>query len=126
MTDTAPAMRERLFTMRMSEEESARMEAIGRRYSINGAAVIRMLLKKEHRALLEVELQPEDYELLRTLPADGAAMARPNLEKALKGDLHAKSVQWLGPSVSRLMRHDLISRDGKNFALTTSGRALLD
>ncbi|MES1184523.1 MAG: hypothetical protein ABUL60_11960 [Myxococcales bacterium] len=110
----------------MSEEESARMEAVGRHYSINGAAVIRMLLKKEHRRLLEVELQPEDFELLRTLPADGAAMSRPHLEKALKGDQLPRSVAWLGPSVSRLMRHDLISRDGKNFALTTSGRALID
>jgi hypothetical protein len=118
-------MRERLFTMRMSEEESARMEAIGKHYSINGAAVIRMLLKKEHRKLLDVELQPEDFELLRTLPADGSPMTRPLLEKALKGELHGK-VPWFGPSVSRLLRHELVSRDGKNFALTTAGRALLD
>ncbi|MEO7033684.1 MAG: hypothetical protein ABI548_07375 [Polyangiaceae bacterium] len=47
MSDTA-AMRERLFTMRMSEEESSRLEEVSKYYALNAAGVIRMLVKREH------------------------------------------------------------------------------
>jgi predicted DNA-binding protein len=41
-------MREKLFTMRMSEEESLRLETVARHYGLNAAGVIRMLIKREH------------------------------------------------------------------------------
>lgn len=45
------AMRERLFTMRMSAEESARMEAVSAHYALNAASLIRMLIKREADSL---------------------------------------------------------------------------
>ena len=39
------AMRERMFTMRLSEEESRRLDRIADHYGLNGAGAIRMLLK---------------------------------------------------------------------------------
>jgi len=44
-------MRERLFNLRMSDDEFARLEAIASHYGINGAGVVRMLLKREVDAL---------------------------------------------------------------------------
>lgn len=46
-------MRERLFTMRMSEEEHERMERIAAHYGINAASLLRMMLKREEAALAE-------------------------------------------------------------------------
>jgi hypothetical protein len=48
MRETAANMREKLFTMRMSEEESLRLETVARHYGLNAAGVIRMLIKREH------------------------------------------------------------------------------
>ena len=50
MVDAA-VMRERLFTMRMSEEESTRLEEVSKHYGLNAAGTIRMLVKREHDAL---------------------------------------------------------------------------
>jgi hypothetical protein len=52
MVDTA-VMRERLFTMRMSEEEHARLDGVSKHYGLNAAGTIRMLVKREHDALGE-------------------------------------------------------------------------
>lgn len=51
MRETAANMREKLFTMRMSEEESLRLDAVARHYGLNAAGVIRMLVKREHDAV---------------------------------------------------------------------------
>lgn len=51
MRETAANMREKLFTMRMSEEESLRLETVARHYGLNAAGLIRMLLKREHDAV---------------------------------------------------------------------------
>lgn len=118
-------MREKQLNIRLGAEEASRLDALATHYGLSAAAVLRMLVKRDLEAVMAVALQPEDFELLRTLPEDGSQMPRPHLEKALKGDLHAKSVEWLGPSVSRLLRHQLIERDGKNFALTTKGKAVI-
>ena len=47
----AAAMRERLFTMRMSEDEAERLDVVAKHYGLNGAGVIRMLLKREADAI---------------------------------------------------------------------------
>jgi len=44
----AAAMRERLFTMRMSEEEASRLDAVSKHYALNAAGAIRMLVKREY------------------------------------------------------------------------------
>jgi predicted DNA binding CopG/RHH family protein len=44
-------MRERMFTMRLSEEESTRLDKLAAHYGLNAAGLIRMVLKKEERAL---------------------------------------------------------------------------
>lgn len=50
MRETPANMREKLFTMRMSDEESARLDAVARHYGLNAAGVIRMLVKREYDA----------------------------------------------------------------------------
>jgi hypothetical protein len=45
------AVREHLFTMRMSDEEWGRVEKLCAFHGINAASLLRMLLKKEERAL---------------------------------------------------------------------------
>lgn len=54
----SPAMRERLFTMRMSDEESGRLDAVARHYALNGAGVIRMLVKREYDAIASSSADP--------------------------------------------------------------------
>ncbi len=51
MRETAANMREKLFTMRMSDEESSRLDAVAKHYGLNAAGVIRMLVKREHDGL---------------------------------------------------------------------------
>lgn len=51
MRETAASMREKLFTMRMSQEESARLEAVATHYGLNAAGAIRMLVKREFDAV---------------------------------------------------------------------------
>lgn len=51
MTETAAAMREKLFTMRMSIEEDERLAAVAQKYALNAAGLIRMLVKREFDAL---------------------------------------------------------------------------
>lgn len=48
--------REKLFTMRMSEDESARMDLLAKHFELTGAGVIRMLLLDKAREL-EGDLQ---------------------------------------------------------------------
>jgi len=48
---TAPVAREKLFNMRMSEEEWSRIERLAEHYSLNAAGVLRMLVKREVDAL---------------------------------------------------------------------------
>jgi hypothetical protein len=43
--------RERLFNMRMSDEEWSRIERLSAHYGLNAASVIRMLLKREADSL---------------------------------------------------------------------------
>ena len=45
------SMRERMFTMRLSDEESARLESVAAHYGLNAAGVLRMLVKREADAL---------------------------------------------------------------------------
>ena len=44
-------MRERMFTMRLSKEESDRLDALAEHFGINAVGIIRMLLKEKAREL---------------------------------------------------------------------------
>ena len=44
---TREVARDRLFNMRLSDDESARLDRIAAHYGLNAAGVIRMLLKRE-------------------------------------------------------------------------------
>lgn len=44
-------MREKMFTIRMTEEETARLEGLAKHYGITSAGVIRMLVKRDADAL---------------------------------------------------------------------------
>jgi predicted DNA binding CopG/RHH family protein len=52
-------MRERMFTMRLSEEESTRLDKLAAHYGLNAAGLIRMLLKKEERGLASELASPK-------------------------------------------------------------------
>ena len=47
MQTVAPVAREKLFNMRMSDEEWARLETLAEHYGLNAAGVIRMLVKAD-------------------------------------------------------------------------------
>lgn len=51
MQTAAGTLRERLFTMRMSDEEWTRADALAKHYGLNLAGVIRMILKERAREL---------------------------------------------------------------------------
>ena len=46
------AMRERLYTIRMSEDETTRLDALSAHYGLTAAGVIRMLLKRDADTVL--------------------------------------------------------------------------
>ena len=48
-------MRERMFTMRLSEEEAKRLDRLAAHYGLNAAGVIRFLLKREDDAIERAE-----------------------------------------------------------------------
>ena len=50
MTDTSEA-RQRLFTLRMTEDEGARFNRVAEHYGLTVAGVLRMLMKREDDAL---------------------------------------------------------------------------
>jgi predicted DNA-binding protein len=51
----APTMREKQLNIRLSPEESQRLEAVAEHYSLSAAAVLRMLVKREHDSLFGIE-----------------------------------------------------------------------
>ena len=48
---TAP-MRERQLNIRLSDQEAARLDRVAEHYGLNAAGVIRMLVKREHDAIV--------------------------------------------------------------------------
>jgi hypothetical protein len=42
-------MREKMFTLRLSEEEMARLDFLSKHFGLNAAGLIRMLLKEKER-----------------------------------------------------------------------------
>ena len=48
---TVPDVREKLFTIRMNDEETERMEMLARHFGLSAAGVVRMLLKREADAI---------------------------------------------------------------------------
>lgn len=51
----APTMREKQLNIRMSPEEAQRLDAVAEHYSLSAAAVLRMLVKREHDSLFAAE-----------------------------------------------------------------------
>jgi len=47
------SMREKQLNIRLSPEEAARLEAVAEHYSLSAAAVLRMLVKREHDSLVD-------------------------------------------------------------------------
>lgn len=64
-------VRERLFTMRMSEEEWQRADAVAKHFGLNLAGAIRMLLKEKSR-----EIGVEPTTAVPTAPKKSAAKKR--------------------------------------------------
>ncbi len=50
---TAPVARDKLFNMRMSAEEWARLEALANHYALNAAGVLRMLVKERYDEVVQ-------------------------------------------------------------------------
>jgi|HubBroStandDraft_5_1064220.scaffolds.fasta_scaffold196898_2 hypothetical protein len=55
---TAAVVQRKMFTIRFSEEESARLDAVAEHYALTAAGVLRMLVKREHDALSAKAPQP--------------------------------------------------------------------
>ena len=51
MQTSAPMVQRKMFTVRFSEEEQARLDLIASHYGLTAAGVLRMLLKREEDAL---------------------------------------------------------------------------
>jgi hypothetical protein len=51
MSEATAQMREKLFTMRMSTDEAERLDAVSKKYGLNAAGLLRMLVKREFDAL---------------------------------------------------------------------------
>jgi predicted DNA-binding protein len=51
MGQNQTTMRERQLNVRLSEEESERLETVASHYGLNAAAIIRMLVKREYDAI---------------------------------------------------------------------------
>ena len=51
-------IRDKLFTMRMSAEETERLEAVAEHYALSAAGLLRMLVKREFDALPRSEPRP--------------------------------------------------------------------
>jgi predicted DNA-binding protein len=47
------SMREKQLNIRLSPEEAARLEMVAAHYSLSAAAVLRMLVKREHDSLVD-------------------------------------------------------------------------
>lgn len=54
------AMREKMFTLRMNEEESTRLDAIAKHYGLNAAGVLRVLIKEKHDQIVGDDVRRED------------------------------------------------------------------
>lgn len=66
MREAATVMREKLFTMRLSTEEAARLDAVAAKYGLNAAGVLRMLVKREFDAIAgSAPAEPEPKEKQR-------------------------------------------------------------
>ncbi len=52
-TVRAGKMRDRMFTMRVTDAEVGRMDAVAAKYGLNKANLFRFLLKREHDAIEE-------------------------------------------------------------------------
>lgn len=51
-------MRAKLFNIRLSDEEWARVESLCEHYGLNAAGLFRMLLRKEEREVLDGDRSP--------------------------------------------------------------------
>ena len=58
MQNDETTMRERLLTMRMSDEEHSRALLVANHYGLNIAGVVRMLLKREETSIAAVTASP--------------------------------------------------------------------
>lgn len=61
--------RQRIFNMRLSDDEGARLDKIADHYGINAAELIRMLLKREEKALVAEATTKEHKPKRRTRAA---------------------------------------------------------
>ena len=69
---TGPVAREKLFNMRMSEDEWHRLEALAEHYALNAAGVLRMLVKERFDQESEKQLRdagPHPLERKASKPA---------------------------------------------------------
>jgi hypothetical protein len=69
------AQRERLFTMRMNDEEQARLNDLAKHYAISVAAVLRMLVKERHDQVAVRRASGE-------LPAESSGPVTPKRKKS--------------------------------------------
>jgi hypothetical protein len=101
---TEQNMREKLFTIRMTEEERVRAERVAQRHGLNVAGVIRMLLKREDdaaRAADGEDFRDEHGLLLDLLAQWYRSSKRPVTKAELVGFDFGRSIEGLAPTYPR-------------------------
>ncbi len=111
-----PMAREKLFNMRMNDEEWERVARVATHYGLNAASLFRMLVKKEDDTL--TALDPAHRELLGRL--FGAAHPPP-----LKGlaEVLGRTVQWTREALSTMESRGFVQKWQGGFTLTPAGEA---
>jgi hypothetical protein len=83
-------MRERMFTMRLSEQESLRLDQVADHYGLNAANLIRMLLKREADGVLW--WKPWHTDVLNLLKAQRGPITARALERQIEKQPHGEHV----------------------------------
>lgn len=137
-----PDVREKQLNIRLSEEESSRLERVAAHFGLNAAGVIRMLLKKAddeitkrgaHRAMERIldrevgdhgELGDSlSFLVLIALKAHGPTA---DVAKALKHESTGKySTQKIKSALAGLLKCELIEKTQDGYAITPKGKHLV-
>jgi hypothetical protein len=122
MTEAATSMREKLFTMRMSEDESWRLERVARHHGLNAAATVRMLIKREFDQVAAAGIERLHWQILYALKTTKLA----SVPRALLQEFgEAYDADEVRAAEADLKRDDYIRSNGKSVVLTAKGRALV-
>lgn len=123
-------MRERQFNVRLNDEEAARLEEVSKHYGLNGAALFRMLLKKEHDRLLTRQQgspTPLHMDVMRALRAIDNPSDADAIIEALSKSQFDQPVRGVKGALNELCRAGYLQRlNGMKYVLEPKAMRLFD